>query len=168
MLHIGALLPKKPGRSPAFQIPAGSQPLKTVAPIKVNRLDDLGGDIVVRVDGHYDGLQTWQREVRWKANDLTVCDTVSLVEGREDIILFYWHLGVEQAVEITGGERNYHVRWPGTELVIEADDNLELTQLRMPDHTLASDDSEHLHTCLVVRSGKRLDHICIQTSIAAG
>lgn len=168
VLQLGPVLPKKPGRAPAFQIPAGWQPLKTVAPIKLNRLDALGGDVVVRVNAQYDGLQTWQREVGWTADALTVRDAVSLVEGREDIILFYWHLGVEQAVEITEGERNYRVRWPGTELVIEADNDLELTQLRMPDHTLATDGSEHLHTCLVVRSGKPLDHICIQTSVAVG
>ncbi|MCX5660858.1 MAG: heparinase II/III family protein [Planctomycetota bacterium] len=156
------------------KVPPGWQKGGAVAPISVRSLDAAGGDI--RVDGTagYDGLAHWRRDVKWSADRLAVRDDVALAEGKSEVVLFRWHLATKQPATIEGGVggagKSFTVRgsgFPGNPgaaedggpvaLRIEGSEELQVTQERMPDHTVelhAWDDGNPYrdHTCIVVRS----------------
>jgi hypothetical protein len=125
-----------------------------VAPIAVTRLDASGGDITVDGTACYDGLARWTRHVVWDKDNLTVTDEVALVEGTEQAILFRWHLGTEEVVEIEGEGNSYTVTWSDATVALSGDAPLTVTQQRLPDNTLqdhdGNEDAKNGHTCVVV------------------
>lgn len=69
------------------------------APLAAHRLDATGG--LVEFDGSrcYAGLVRWKRRVEWDTLAVSITDDVEL--GREDTILFRWHLGVDADAHVT-------------------------------------------------------------------
>lgn len=91
-------------------------PRKRPAVIKVHRLDATGGDVTIDAGAGYregtehwedgagktsrdsSGAVKWVRRVVWDARNMTVTDRVTLVTP--GIVLFRWHLGSEQPLQI--------------------------------------------------------------------
>ena len=148
--------------------PPGWQKNRTVAPLTVHRLDARGGDVTVKGDKCYDGLKQWRRRVKWDAATLRVIDTVELADGKEDVILFRWHLGTGKAVKIGRDvEGNVSVTLPDARLTISASTPVDVTQTKAPDATLKSKKKgeDHLHTCLVVRSHSKVKTLKLTTTV---
>lgn len=156
VLQLGTAFPddpRQPGK--AFPLP-GWQKRGAIAPITVRRLVAGGGDIAVSCKSGYENLARWERRVQWRANRMTVNDEVILATGKSDIILFRWHLGTPASAAITGKDRRCEVKWPEAEMILKADAPLEVTQVSLPDNTLAGhtgfEDAGKNHTCIVVRT----------------
>jgi hypothetical protein len=141
-------------RMPGWQKPGG------VAPIDVGRLDASGGDVTVDATKCYDGLQLWKRRVQWDADRLTVSDEVQLAPGTTDFIMFRWHLGTNEVATVKEEEGRHAIAFGGLRLSIESSAPVEVSQIKMPDHTLeghtADDDPGNVHTCIIVRSREKL------------
>jgi len=140
-----------------------------VAPIAVTRLDADGGDVTVDGTNCYDGLTRWTRHVTWDPNNLAVTDHVTLAEGTKQVILFRWHLGTEDDVEIVADEKHYTVTWPDATITLTGSAPLTVTQVKLPDNTLAghdgSDDPKNCHTCVVVQTCSRLNTAYFATTV---
>jgi len=140
------------------------------APITVRRLNAKGGKVVVNPTACYKGVERWLREVEWSADWLAVTDTVALAKGREDTILFRWHLGTTQPVSVTGAGGKFEVTWEGVRLTLEASSPITVSQEMLPDNTLPpvpGGTAEPHHTCLVVRSEGKTGRIRLITGVAA-
>lgn len=81
-----------------LQVGGDFYPKKMPAPITVNRLDQEGGDVIVPAGAGYPQAEEWTRRVVWDRDEVTVTDTVRLKQP--DRILFRWHLGSEQPLEV--------------------------------------------------------------------
>ncbi|MBI2434300.1 MAG: hypothetical protein HYV26_15695 [Candidatus Hydrogenedentes bacterium] len=130
--------------------------MSALAPITVKRLDAKGGTVAVDGTACYDGLKRWDRRVVWNSKALQVSDEVALAEGKEEIVLFRWHLGTEEAVVVEQVGSGWEVRWPAAKMAIFADTPVSVTQVRLPDNTLAGhtggEAPGNYHTCVVVQS----------------
>jgi hypothetical protein len=96
---------------------------------------------------------------------------VNLEESSEkQIILFRWHLGTDSEVETRGDEGSERVIWEDAEIVFEASSPIHVTQVRLPDHTLAGHDSsekpENVHTCVAVRSAEPVSSFFLRTRVS--
>lgn len=154
--------------------PPGWQKAGAPAPIIVHRLDQEGGDIRVDVTEGYDGLEKWSREVSWTSTHLSVQDEVILTESRgRDIILFRWHLGTEEEVEIKcESQQMFTVTWSDVTLKLEGSQALIVLQEKVPDQSLVPRDwddasPDHLHTCIVVRTKYPVDNVKLTTRLAS-
>ncbi len=171
VLQLGTEAPPEHAEAGTLVTRPGWQKAGGVAPIRVERLDARGG--VVEVDGTrcYDGLAQWLRNVDWDDTTIQVRDKVALKEGTTNVALFRWHLGTEEAVQITGDDRHFAVAWADAELEVSADTPLSLTQVKLPDNTLAGHSSEdepkNIHTCLVVQSKEPVGRVQIEMSVKA-
>lgn len=148
----------------------GWQKPRTVAPIVVNRLDASGGDVIVDGTQAYDGLTLWQRQVTWTSHQVEIRDAVSLAEDRSDQVLFRWHLGTEQPVAISGDSGRWKISWPDAAIEIESPVPLSVSQEPLPDNTLLTRPweqcgTDHLHTCLVVRTAHGVNSANIITRV---
>jgi len=156
VLQLGTEAADTPAKAGELVSRPGWQKAHGIAPLRVERLDALGGSAVVDGTAFYDNLSRWLRSVQWDAVSMKVKDEVVLPDSNPDIVLFRWHLGTEQAVTISGEGTNFTAAYPGAEVRIESDAPLAVTQGFMPDNTLAGHVSEdapqNLHTCLVVQS----------------
>jgi len=133
--------------------PRGWQREGVIAPIKVHRLDESGGHVVIRVDHGYDGLKLWERDVHWDCQGLVVTDSVALADGCRDTMLFRWHLGTALDVSLEReAEDVWTATWNDCTMIIKGPAPVDVSQKKMPDHTLDDDDQDHLHTCILVRS----------------
>lgn len=150
----------------------GWQKAGSVAPIHVDRLDASGGKAVVNGSACYDGVSRWYRVVDWDASTLRITDEVVLEESKADIILFRWHLGTEAPVSISGEGNAYEVILsPGTTLLLESDIPVKVTQMQMPDNTLAGhtseEDPKNVHTCVIVQSAASASAMKLSTTVTA-
>ena len=171
VLQLGTYFPDdkldtgETARYPGWQKAGG------VAPIAVKRLDEQGGEVAVDGSACYEGLDRWERNVEWGVDHLTVTDRVNLEESSEkQIILFRWHLGTDSEVETRGDEGSERVIWEDAEIVFEASSPIHVTQVRLPDHTLAGHDSsekpENVHTCVAVRSAEPVSSFFLRTRVS--
>ena len=146
--------------------PVGWQSPGVVAPIKVHKLDKAGGRVVIRVDHGYEGLKMWQRDVRWDCEGLVVADSVALADGCRDAVLFRWHLGTASEVSVEREAENvWTVTWEDCVISIEGSVPVDVSQKKMPDHTLDADDQDHLHTCVIVRSSEEASRFSLITDV---
>ena len=161
VLQLGMRVPEEDIANRA-EPPTGWQGAGVVAPIDVQRLDKEGGHVVVRVDDGYEGLNLWERTVRWDSEELVVVDMVDLADEGRDLVLFRWHLGTDSEVSVERGTGNgWSVDWEGGVLSLDASVPLTVSQKKMPDHTLVEDDQDHLHTCILAQSVEDVSHCTI-------
>ena len=156
VLQLGTAFPELLGDAGEHVSLPGWQKRGGVAPITVNRLDVEGGDVLVDGTACYEGLEGWHRKVSWNADGLTVNDEVTLDGESKQEILFRWHLGTENDATIDGESTRYTVSWPDAVMTIEGSALLSLSQVKLPDNTLAGhtsgEDPGNEHTCLVVQT----------------
>lgn len=145
-------------------------PHNRVAPITVLRLDRTGGDVTVDATKCYDDVRQWRRRVRWSSSELSVTDDVMLADGKQDIILFRWHLGTAEEATITGDGKAFSVRWADAAMMLQGSAPLLVSQERLPDNTLESrgrdnESPDPLHTCIIVRSRDRVAGLRLTTQV---
>jgi len=151
-------------------LPDGWQKTRTVAPITVRRLDAKGGEIFVDVTGGYDELLRWHRNVAWSADEVTVEDEVQLTPGREEIIVFRWHLGAQKPASIGGGADGFTIDWPEAALTLRGSEALVVSQEERENSSLERDpslppDTYPTHTCVVVRTAAPTDSLTLTTRV---
>lgn len=145
----------------------GWQDRGTLAPIRVERLDEKGGDVVVEVTNGYDDLVKWERRVTWTADNVKVLDAVRLAEGTQNTVLFRWHLGTRADAALSENQGAHTVSWDNVTMTLTAPEPITLTQEKLPDNTLDhADDEEPLHTCIVVRSAEATGVFQMTTEVA--
>jgi hypothetical protein len=157
VLQLGTFIPDRNLNSGVSRDFPGWQRVGCVAPLDVQRLEDSDGVVVVDGAGCYDPLQTWRRRVEWTPDRLEIVDSAALTSSATpEILLFRWHLGTEEEVEISEASRGGRVLWKDAEMIFSSDRNLTIEQIRLPDHTLpghdGSEDPKNFHTCIVVKS----------------
>lgn len=165
VLQIGDVAPRAPKVPGEFVRPSGWQKSKGIAPITVCQMNEAGGDIFLDGTRCYEGLQHWHRRVAWTSEQLTVTDDVSLEETAEEIILFRWHLATSQEVRITGEDKRFTTHWADATIIFEGSEPLFVSQKKLPDHTLESNQQDHLHTCLVVYSAQKVNALKLKTQV---
>ena len=165
VLQVGAVPPKAPERPGQFVRPSGWQKRGGVAPITVHRLDAAGGDVSVDGSRCYDDLQRWDRRVVWTSEKLTVTDDALLADGKEEIILFRWHLGTAQEVELREENGKFTAQWDDATIVLEGSQPLLVSQEKMPDNTLDHSQQDDRHTCLVIRSAEKVNGLELKTIV---
>ena len=178
VLQLGDAAPADSAKAGELVWMPGWQKAGGVAPIAVDRLDASGGDVTIDATKCYDGLQLWKRRVQWDANHLAVVDEVQLVPKKPDFIMFRWHVGAglgrvfqpapskpqasHQRTSLISKEESirYSFELNGLRLSIEPSAPVEVSQIRLPDHTLqghtGNEDPGNVHTCIVVRSREKL------------
>jgi hypothetical protein len=164
VLQIGLEVPKEVSLSDYIRLPGWQLP-QTVAPIIVHKLDANGGSVSVNCTKCYDDLSLWKRDVTWDKTNLNVTDTVKLSPNTKNTILFRWHLGTEAEVSITGSGKTYEVKWPDATITLQADNDLQVTREKLPDHTMIAGETNHLHTCIVVNSTEQVDKLKLTTKV---
>lgn len=170
VLQLGIEPPDSPADAGDYVHKPGWQSRDCVAPIQVRRLDASGGEVTVDATGGYDRLARWGRTVTWAADSMTIADDVVLSSGESDVVLFRWHLGTEQEVTVEGSATNYVISWPVASVTLECDVPIRVTQLLMPDNTLAghdgSDEPKNVHTCIVVQSASPVAGLQLVTHVS--
>lgn len=170
VLQIGTRFPEPPYDVGGYLLLPGWQKPQVVAPITVHKLDAQGGNITVDGTRCYDGLQCWRRTVAWTAAELTVEDEVKLADTGNEIFIIRWHLGTEQEVSISGSGTRFTVRWKDADMEIQGSAPLLVAQMKLPDHTLVprtwvEPDPDHLHTCIEIRTGEKLNEVKLLTRV---
>ena len=148
--------------------PPGWQLHQAIAPLTVERLNAAGGDVVVDCSKCYTELDLWLRRVQWSVAQVTVTDEVELADGRNEVCLFRWHLGTRDGVSIEGTR----VRWRDATMEFQCDAQLDVQQVKLPDHTLRlrdwDDDSpDDLHACIAVATREKVGSIRITMTVTA-
>ncbi len=156
VLQVG-LNETPPAGAEVRPVVVGWQKKGTVAPIAAHKLDAEGGHVSVDVSKGYDAVSKWIRGVSWGCESLTVHDAVELKEGVMEVVVFRWHLGAREAVEIKGGGKLFEVVLPWAKVMIEATEEIELRQEMREGHSLVAcgwDDPIPYpkHVCLVMRT----------------
>ncbi|MCC6144595.1 MAG: heparinase II/III family protein [Candidatus Hydrogenedentes bacterium] len=169
VLQIGTAMPEGQANAGEDVWLTGWQKRGGIAPITVKRLDEAGGEVILDASACYDGLDRWTRNVDWQEDGIRVTDRVALAAGTDNIILFRWHLGTESPVSISGEGTGWVTDCSCARIHIEADRSIVVTQIAMPDHTLAGHTGEDLpantHTCLVVQSAGREPALALTTTV---
>ncbi|MFP4026607.1 MAG: heparinase II/III family protein [Candidatus Brocadiia bacterium] len=166
VLQLGADEPETAEHNSLWQTPPGWQSRDSEAPIHVTELNPEGASVAVTVESGYDGLKLWERHVIWDNTRLIVKDNVHLLENRQNIVLFRWHLGTETDVDIKHhSDTQDELAWPDAIMVLEGSEPLEVGQKKMPDHTLESEDDRHLHTCIRILSADPTNSLKVKTKI---
>ena len=148
--------------------PAGWQSQGVVAPIDVHSLDEAGGRLSLRIDHGYEGLEMWERDVRWDGARLVVADAVTLIDGHQDTFLFRWHLGTGLDVSIAcHAEDAWTANWEDSVVSIKSSVPINVLQKKMPDSTLEENDQDHQHTCIVVVSTGKGGKFTLTTEVCA-
>ena len=170
VLQLGTAMPDTPPPGTSLSPVSGWQLSHYAAPVTpptttVHALNSAGGRITVDATGCYERLSRWRRIVAWSEAELSLEDDVILSKGQRDIVLFRWHLGTREEVAIEDHGMRFVVTWAEMQCAIEASRPIQMEQVQLPDRTLRSpsppDQSEHLHTCLVVRSRDEVDAIAL-------
>lgn len=167
VLQIGTFFPPKPYPPQKAALYDGWQQRHALAPITVDRLDRDGGSVSLVVTNGYPAVRLWQRQVQWSAERLAVCDEVALKAGKEDVILFRWHLGTGDEVDVSKDGRTTVVRWKEATMRLTASEPIEVVPRQRPDATLASKE-DHMHTCLVVRTAGAVKGLKLETIVTCG
>lgn len=171
VLQLGTATAEGSAKAGELIQPPGWQKAHGIAPIRVDKLDETGGTVMVDGTACYDNLTRWLRTVQWDADSMKITDEVVLANDKQDIVLFRWHLGAEETVTISGEGKKYTVTCPNIEILLEADALISVTQHFAPDNTLAGHTSEdnpkNIHTCVVVRSAQPAPSLHLTTEITA-
>lgn len=175
VLQIGTKMPEpllQPGQFDPPALPGWQKP-GAVAPLTVRRLDEKGGDVSVELTDGYEGLERWQRDVRWNAAQLHVEDDVVLTAGRPEVILFRWHLGAAEEVSVTGAGSRFQVAWPQARLELVGSQPLTVEIVSLPDNTLPGprskiDEAGPTHPCVMVRSREKVPSLHLITQVRPG
>ncbi len=166
LLQLGTAFPEKPADAGQYVSLPGWQKRGTVAPITVHRLDADGGDVTVDGADGYRNVRQWLRRVTWTADNLAIQDDVALVDGKQDIVLFRWHLGTRAEAVIAGSRKKFTVEWPDATIRLTGSTALAISQVTLPDNTLEPpDDAEPSHTCIVVQSAKPVAKFSLRTEV---
>ena len=164
VLQLGTGLEENGGT--CDESPAGWQSQGVVAPIDVHSLDEAGGRVSLRIDHGYEGLEIWERDVRWDGGRLVVADTVTLVDGYQKTVLFRWHLGTALDVSIEcHAEDAWTANWEASAVSIKSSVPISVLQEKMPDSTLEENNQDHLHTCIVVYSTGKTGEFKLTTEV---
>ena len=149
----------------------GWQPMGVVAPIYMRRLDASGGDVKVEIAGGYEGLRKWTRCVSWNSGRLSVRDMVEMKMDCYEPLLFRWHLGTNDAADVSGKGRKWKAKWPAARIAFKASAPIVVTQVKLPDNTvntLGEDpNSDPRHTCVIVKSEEPLQLFELVTQVDA-
>ncbi|HPO13824.1 MAG TPA: heparinase II/III family protein [Candidatus Hydrogenedentes bacterium] len=171
VLQLGTATAEGSAKAGELIQPPGWQKAHGIAPIRVDKLDETGGTVMVDGTACYDNLTHWLRTVQWDAASMKITDEAVLDEKNPDIVLFRWHLGIEDPVTISGEGKTFTVTFLNTEIHLEADGPLTVTQHPAPDNTLAghtSDDTpKNNHTCLVLQTTQPVPTFHLTTEITA-
>jgi hypothetical protein len=171
VLQLGTAFPETKANAGQLVRLPGWQKKGGVAPIAVKRLDDSGGEVVVDGSACYDGVESWRRTVAWDARRMEIADDVRLAGDGKDIILFRWHLGTGETVDIAQEGAVWRVSWPDAAMTVRADAPLTLAQTSMPDNTLeghtGEDDPGNYHTCVVVQTTESQNAVSVRTEVVA-
>ena len=92
------------------------------------------------------------------------------VYNLKDIILFRWHLGTEQKVEIEQENQVYIITWADGILKLKNSQPLVVLQEKMADQSLIPRDwddpsPDHLHTVIVVHTKTAANTLKLSTGI---
>ena len=164
VLQVGTVFPKRPYPVQSRADYPGWQRPKGIAPIAVDRLDAAGGAVTVDAGRCYAETERWRRRVEWTGKSVTIRDEVKLKPDKANVVLFRWHLGTDQSVEISGERTAVTVKWPDAKMTLEASQPIEVTQRKGPDATLTGT-RDHQHTCLEVRSRQALTEFRLMTNV---
>jgi hypothetical protein len=147
----------------------GIKPKRASAPILVTRLDASGSDLMVDGTACYPGLKKWQRRVTWNQSQLTVKDHVSAPADKPAVMLFRWHLGIDQPAKITGEGGTWLVVWPEGTLALTSSVPMTVTQVKLPDNTVCLGKKDNgwdfLHTYVVVRTSQSVSRANLTTTV---
>jgi hypothetical protein len=169
VLQLGTQFPEQVAKAGELFALPGWQKAHGVAPITVQRLDDEGGEVSVEGAACYEGVEQWTRKVTWTSERISVEDHAKLAEAKEDIVLFRWHLGTEADAMIQGENGQYSVTWPDAKMELTADAPLTVTQVKLPDNTLAGhtsgEESTNIHTCVVVQTRDPVQVLTLTTQV---
>ncbi|MDQ1255914.1 MAG: hypothetical protein QG656_508 [Candidatus Hydrogenedentes bacterium] len=171
VLQLGTARPERIGDAGKYFHLEGWQNRGGVAPIEVKRLDAAGGEVTLDGTACYDGLAHWKRGVTWQSDRIEVNDDVALVEGKQDVLLFRWHLGTNAEAVIESDGNRSTITWPDAEMIVEADAPITVSQTKLPDNTLAghtgNEDPGNEHTCIVVQSQEPSPALKLTTRVTA-
>jgi hypothetical protein len=146
---------------------AGAQRKGAGASIAVRRLDKTGGDVTVDPSAEYDPalLQHWHRRVAWDGAGLRIEDDVVLTSGKQDRVLFRFHLADEKKVQTESGTTSKAsvVAWAGGRIAFEADQALDISTTSLP-HGI-SYTQKSTHTCILVRSMEPVSALRLKTTL---
>ena len=174
VLQIGTDWPDAPPAGTEIDTPPGWQQSHHAAPgrsaeLCVLALNAAGGRVRIDAGSCYDGVEKWLRHVLWDIDGIEVIDEVSLKEGGDDTVLFRWHLGTGERVEIDGAGGEWRVTWPGAAMGIQADEPVLVEQERAPDCTLRHHtgfDDHNLHRCIIVRTATPVRRVTITMKLS--
>ena len=154
-------------------------PPKAPAPIHVDTLNEMGGDVTVEAGAGYAQVSQWTRHVVWSGTRMDVTDTVNLQSAQP--ILFRWHFGSEQPLQvipqsasqtnvllptgnITFTNSQVSLSTPRVDIRVDSNAPVSCSEERDLDHALYGRAYDHQHTTLVVRSNEPVSQITIHTS----
>ncbi|MFH1742839.1 MAG: heparinase II/III family protein [bacterium] len=164
VLQVGTFFPERPYPVQSTPYYSGWQPPGGIAPIAVHRLDEKGGSVLVDCSDCYPDVEKWMREVEWTGRELTVSDEVALKEGTQDIIVFRWHLGTDQVLNIKGKGKEIEVSWSDAIIRLKGREALEVRQYKAPDATVTSKE-DNMHTCVEVKTQELVTEVSIITKV---
>jgi len=154
-------------------------PKRSPAPIRINALDEKGGDVTIEAGAGYAQVSKWTRHAVWSGTRMDVTDTVYLQSHQP--VLFRWHFGSEQPLQLSpqgsskinivlpagtipGLDSQEALSTPGVGVQIDADASISCSEERQLDHSLFGKIYDHRHTTLVIRSNEPVSQITIHTS----
>jgi hypothetical protein len=134
------------------------------APLRVERLDDAGGAFTLDTSAGYVGVRRCQRSVAWSVDLVRIEDRIEFASavptGTE---VLRWHTGSAGAVTIAGTGGSWTASWPGVALRIDANIDVDVTQVLVPDRVL----QPQRHAALLLKSVHDVQSCTITTSVRA-
>ena len=162
-----------------LQVSSDIFPKRSPAPIRIDTLNQKGGDVTVEAGAGYAQVSQWTRHVVWSGTRMDVTDTVNLQSAQP--ILFRWHFGSEQPLQvipqsasqtnvllpagnITFPDSQASLSTPMVNIQVNSDAAVSCSEEKDLDHALFGKAYNHRHTTLVVRSNEPVSQITIHTS----
>jgi len=170
-------------------------PEKVPAPVTVNRMDKTGGDVTVDAGVGYPTVKQWKRHVTWTLRRMEITDEVVLKTPGKVLFRWSLGseqpLQITAADHQSGtanlppaqitfnnpkeANKEEPCSWvapakeimetPQATLKVHADQPIECTQEKNPDHAFRFRHPDHLHTTFVVRSAAPVESITLKTSV---
>ncbi|MBC2602663.1 heparinase II/III domain-containing protein [Puniceicoccus vermicola] len=165
-------------------------PKKAAAPTSVIRLDSDGGEVTVDAGQGYPGVQSWERNIIWTADEISVTDRI--VPKKPEHVKLRWHLASEESLSIQSsggtvttaslpaGEIGFAgwigklpegsawtppdfdvVHTPAAVITVKSDQPVTVSQEKNYDHTMKFRQWRHEHTTLLVDSVEPVEAITI-------
>jgi hypothetical protein len=150
---------------------AGIEATRAPAPITVHRLDKDGGDVSLEPTACYPGLQSWRRQVVWSSAFVRVNDSVQMPAGKPAGMIFRWHLGTQEAPQMSVNGGNALIRGAHATILIQSDQPLAVSAEMAPDNTVNLGDrmgADFVHQCLVVKPAEECEQWNLTTTVTPG